>query len=132
MTAESLPDSVLTHDMWLLQLNIEAAVRCSKERNPKLTAFYANTCATTWAAHRAFRLLVEVAPERAAALVDELEEELGDGDYMEIADERAAEMGIDVAEFAEEIRASLTTPACTCAAETVHQAGCPAATEEQQ
>lgn len=111
MTSTSLPDSVLSHDMWLLQLNIEAAVRCSKERDPKLTAFYANTCASTWAAHRAFRLLVEVAPERAATLVDELEEELGDGNYMEIADERAAEMGIDVAEFAESVRAGIAAKA---------------------
>jgi nucleotide-binding universal stress UspA family protein len=108
VTSNSLPDSVLSHDMWLLQLNIEAAVRCSKERDPKRSAFYANTCAATWAAHRAFRLLGEIAPHLAAILVDELEEELGDGEYMETASERAEQAGVDVDGFAGEIRASLT------------------------
>jgi hypothetical protein len=111
VTSNSLPDSVLSNDMWLLQLNIEAAVRSSKERDSKRSAFYANTCAATWAAHRAFRLLVEIDPERAAALVDELEEELGDGEYMETASERAEQAGVDVDGLADEIRSSLIAKA---------------------
>jgi hypothetical protein len=113
--SNSLPDNVLSHDMFLLQLNIEASVRCGKEtRDPALLGFFANTSAAMWAAHRVFRALVAADPVKAAELMDELEEEMGEPeDCMELAAEHAEQVGIDVAEFADQVRASIAKAAGT-------------------
>jgi hypothetical protein len=105
----SLPDNVLSHDMFLLQLNIEASVRCGEEtRDPALLGFFANTAAAMWSAHRIFRALVAADPAKAAELMAELEEEMGEPeDYMELAAEHAEQAGIDVSEFADEVRTSI-------------------------
>lgn len=95
----------------MLRINLEAAIRCGKAREPRLLAYHASACSSSWATFRLLDGLRAIAPEAAEKLAAELIEELNDGDYLDLVADYAVPLGVDVDATVDRIRAEFDQPA---------------------